>query len=66
MSRELQFSQLKTFAFKGIAHVQEAQEVQPSILDLIQVAVCTYGGMQVKLRDGARDHTGSGGRATSF
>ena len=54
MSRELQFSRLKASDFKGNAHMQEVRTIQPSILDLIQLAVCRYGGMQVKLRDSAR------------
>ena len=67
MSRELQFSRLKASDVKGNAHMQGVRTIQPSILDLIQLAVCRYGGMQVKLRDGARDYTGSGGaRATRF
>ena len=54
MSRELQVSRLEAFGFKGSAHMQEVRTIPPSMLDLIQLAVCRYGGMQVKLRDGAR------------
>ena len=54
MSRELQFSRLKAFGFKGSAHMQEVRTIPPSMLHLIQLAVCKYGSMQVKLRDSAR------------
>ena len=67
MNRELQFSRLKASDVKGNAHMQGVRTIQPSILDLIQLAVCRYGGMQVKIRDGAHDYTGSGrARASKF
>ena len=67
MNRELQFSRLKASDVKGDAHMQGVRTIQPSILDLIQLAVCRHGCMQVKLRDGVRDYTGSGGaRASKF
>ena len=67
INREVQFSRLNASDFKGNAHMQGTRTNQPSILDLIQLAVCRYGGMQVKIRDGAHDYTGSGGaRASKF